>query len=309
MTVAIIGSVALEAHGIKLREAGDLDLVGSYKGVAAWIRRRYRGRIIELFPIEDGKKLYARIKDGPIIEADLTWGGTSHVELLDLIKQDCEEVDGTVIATPNICYMLKMSHRFRKNNPHFNKTRKDIAELRSRGCVIEARHKEFYTRRVRETLDYSHPSLNRSKANFFSDDGVGYVHDHDTIHLAVMLRDKPAYEFFKADAAEVLCSKDLFNALPQDIKVSAVYEESCVLAIERSLVPYPGVKTPEEAFLFALEKVCTSITSGWFRTFAWENYDAAVEMFRANQGDDLYWNRFQVALSEGRIAPYMAEAA
>lgn len=309
MAIALIGSAALLRHGIILREPGDIDLVGTYKEISAWVRRTYPGRVRELLPTNEGKKLVARIKDGPIIDAELVWPGNSSEALLKLITDEVQAgEDGLHVAPADVCMMLKQTHRFLRNSPFFLKTRRDLMALREMGVQFPERHREFYTRRLRETLDYSHPSLNRNKQSFFSDDGVGYVYDHDTIHLAVMLHDKPAYEFFKEDEAEVFCSKDLFGALPHDIKVSAVYEESCVLAVERCMVPFEN-QDPERAFLMALEKVCTSITSGWFRTFAWENYDAAVEMFRANQGDRLYWNRFQVALEDGLIEPYLAQAA
>ena len=53
---------------------------------------------------------------------------------------------------------------------------------------------------------------------------------------------------------------------------------SCVLALERSQIPNDFSVDPNKIFLYALEKVCTSITSGWFREFAWENYHLVVKM-------------------------------
>lgn len=304
MAIALIGSAALLRNGMTWREPGDLDLVGSYREVTAWIRETYRGRIQEMFPTDEGTKLVARIQDGPIIDVELVWPGNSSEALLELIVQEVEaQEDGLHVAPSDVCLMLKQTHRFRKNSPHFLKTRRDLLSLREMGVEFPERHREFYTRRLRETLNYSHPSLNRDKSQFFSDDGVGYVYDHDTIHLAVMLRDKPAYEFFKADQAEVFCSKDLFMALPHDIKVSAVYEESCVLAVERCMVPFEN-QDPRKAFLKALEKVCTSITSGWFREFAWTNYEQAVELYHsqvlAGKG---YYERFKEGLEKGIVKP------
>jgi hypothetical protein len=77
-----------------------------------------------------------------------------------------------------------------------------------------------------------------------------------------------------------------------------------VLAIERSLVPHPGKKTPEQAYLMALEKVCTSITSGWFREFAWENYEIASEYTKFA---DYMFAEFQEALARGEILPYKGD--
>ena len=77
-----------------------------------------------------------------------------------------------------------------------------------------------------------------------------------------------------------------------------------VLTIERSLVPYPGKKTPEQAYLMALEKVCTSITSGWFREFVWENYEIASEF--ANFADYMC-AKFQEALNRREILQYKGD--
>jgi hypothetical protein len=303
MAIALIGSAALKRNGVHLREAGDIDLVGTYKETSAWIRGSYPGQVRELLPTNEGKKLVARITDGTIIDVDLVWPGNSAEALLKLIVDEVEPQDGLYVAPVDVCMMLKQTHRFRKNSPHFLKTRRDLLALRDMGVEFPERHREFYTRRLRETLDYAHPVLNRNKESFFSDDGVGYVYDHDTIHLAVMLHDKPAYEFFKADAAEVFCSKDLFNALPQDIKVAAVYEESCVLAVERCMVPFEN-QDPERAFLMALEKVCTSITSGWFREFSWEHYDQAVALYHSQVlAGRSYYDLFKKGLEAGIVKP------
>ena len=42
----------------------------------------------------------------------------------------------------------------------------------------------------------------------------------------------------------------------------------------------------------ALMKVCTSITSGWFREYAWENYDKVLDLYN-ELGEDDYVQRFQ----------------
>jgi hypothetical protein len=101
------------------------------------------------------------------------------------------------------------------------------------------------------------------------------------------------------DGAEVLCSKSKFYTETYYTRLCGVYEEACVLAIERSLVPFPGRLTPEQAFELALIKVCTSITSGWFREFAWEHHDVVMDMARNRKFD--YFSRFQTALVDGKI--------
>lgn len=44
--------------------------------------------------------------------------------------------------------------------------------------------------------------------------------------------------------------------------------------------------------MMALEKVCTSITSGWFREYAYENYYEVVAMYH-KLGKNDYIKRFK----------------
>ena len=123
-----------------------------------------------------------------------------------------------------------------------------------------------------------------------------YTYDHDAIHRAVAYLEQPAYTYYKDDQAEVFCSKDKFFALRPEKRLYGVAEEAYVLALERSLIPHPGVLTPRKAFEMALMKVCTSITSGWFREFAWENYYDVVRIYNPD-----YFQMFQEARAGGKI--------
>jgi hypothetical protein len=198
--------------------------------------------------------------------------------------------------------MLKMSHRYLKNSPHFHKTMGDIKIMRAQGAKLQPDHMEFYKRRQTATYTYGHPKLNVNKTQFFNGDGVEYKYDHDSIHRSVMRGYQPAYEVYKEDQAEVFCSKELFEAAPMHVRLNGVLEEAMVLALERSQIPFPGMKTPLESFLMALEKVCTSITSGWFREFAWENFNEVLDLYDPN-----YVNQFWEDVKSGVVTPYVGE--
>jgi hypothetical protein len=73
-------------------------------------------------------------------------------------------------------------------------------------------------------------------------------------------------------------------------------EETYVLALERSLIPFPGKMQPRDAFKLALQKVCTSITSGWFREYAWNNYRKALESY-----DGGVFTNFWIDVSHGYV--------
>lgn len=54
--------------------------------------------------------------------------------------------------------------------------------------------------------------------------------------------------------------------------------------------------------MMALTKVCTSITSGKFREYAWENFDKVVDMYKAIGYD--YMVKINAAIADGRIREF-----
>ena len=96
-----------------------------------------------------------------------------------------------------------------------------------------------------------------------------------------------------------MTEKAKFFAQPREIQLNGVIEEAAVLAIERSLVPHAGVWTPEYAWKFALSKVCSSITSGWFRSFAYDNALEILKLYPAG-----YWEKFQKDVESGLVKPF-----
>lgn len=295
----VIGSKALALHGIEVdRPKYDIDVVGEYDEIIEFAKTQ--GTIKACYPVSKGNKLVVKT-DKVIIEGEITWIDSSAAALRDLIMNDPgtayeKRPNGYVIPSLNVLYMLKMSHRYLRNSPHFLKTMADIHLMRGTGASIDHRHAEFYKQRMKDTYDYAHPKLDQSKDNFFKDDGIKYIYDHDSIHEVVKRMDRPAYTFFKPENSEVMCDKDMFFSAPFNIRLNAGLEESMVLALERSQIPFPGLWTPERSFDFALMKVCTSITSGWFREFCYENYDAIRERYDPN-----YVTEFWQAVKDGKV--------
>lgn len=243
--------------------------------------------------------------DKKISEYEIAYSNSSSSILLDIAKRDSSVATLSpngidYIATPDTIFALKKSHRYLKNSPAFLKTMIDYRHLRSMGCKIPNSLRDWYTLRVGETYNYKHPRLkSTTKDDFFKDDQVPYKYDHDTIHLAVKHLDQPAYNYFKPNTAEVECSREMFEALDEKVKLYSVLEESYVLALERSQIPAPGVITPKQSFLIALSKVCTSITSGWWREYAYENYFKVLDMY-----SDSYIDRFKSGVDSGLVKPF-----
>lgn len=292
-----VGSTALECfdHVNLGREAKDVDLVctdADFKEYVKWhIRSGYRVIGLE----NKGSKKVAFLKsnvDGSnrIIEANI-WSQQDYCKIgSDSWMLDClpEKYYITVygkdhdfsldmhVVKPEVVLMMKLSHRYKKDSVHFHKTRQDILMLRQQGVELDDYLKEILVEREKLTNPSGY-KLNVNKKEFFTDN-VPYVVDHDNdLHIPLAHLDQPAYRYYMKDGAEVFCDKEKFFALPEEYRLYGVLEETYVLACERALIPH--CTDPKKAFDIALEKVATSVTSGWFREYAWENYDKIQSMY------------------------------
>jgi hypothetical protein len=288
--MVVIGSQALRTYTELDRIPRDLDLVGSYKEML---------KLVEpgspCYPTDGGKKYVLKNKVR-VVEFEITWPGSTAEMIVNLCG------DSTV-APIELLLALKMSHRFKKNSKHFLKTMDDIRLMRSMGVTVPDKYLTLLEARTAEALDYAHPKLSVSKAEFFSP-VVKYVYDHDSIHMVMKHQDRPAYEYFKPPGSEVLTSRLMFEQLPIGLQLNAVLEEAYVLALERSQIPYRNKIYPRASFLIALEKVCTSITSGWFREFAWEHYYDVLKLYH-----DTYVSRFWAHVGSGKVMLHHAASA
>lgn len=310
----LIGSRALiesNPHLAAIRPCSDWDYIATLKQVIKWIEEN-RANLKFAIPRDGGKYYHCRLNDGTNYEFELAWEGTSAKMLLDKYG------DGYCTAIEDDLYLIKMCHRYKKNSVHFMKTMNDIKLLRS--LVGESALNKWMNLpcnlplielRMKESYDYGHPKLNVTSKEFFNGDGIDYVYDHDSIHLAVALEERfhynslddkcyyekhPAYQRYMKEGSEVMTSKEKFMSVDEQIRLYGVYEEACVLALERSQIPHglgkEGGPTPRWSFEKALEKVCTSITSGFFREYAWEKHEDIMALYQ-ELGERDYIDRFE----------------
>lgn len=306
----VIGSRALEHHGLigydDIKNS-DWDFIAdeadwnAFKGRMLGAEVEVQNEDVRAFKcMHNGRETYFEAYIVPAIlgvkeiTGELTEEEkTSSYRLLKYAEGNCklDRMSNFRWATPAMCLAIKLSHRYKKNNPFFRKTMHHIRFLRNKDVRLTPYLEDIVKLRQKETLSYNHPKLDVTKNTFFND--TIYTLDHDSIHRAVALADRPAYTFYMKDGSEVMVDKEKFFALPEAIKLAGVYEETCVLALERSQVPnnFQNVSS-EHSFMMALEKVCTSITSGWFREYAWENYHKVVHMYKTLGVND-YIDRFK----------------
>lgn len=292
----LVGSraLALRRPEALLRAPRDFDFFCWRRELEPWVKRYYPASEAPIYV----DPATGRLVTVGNVEFELADARPSTAMLIDLVSSDPETtVTGMgLVPSFDVLFTIKKSHRYLKNSVHFWKTLGDYHMMKKLGGHVPKQYEEFLKLREKETYSYPHPKLNQGKMGFFNGDQVTYVYDHDTVHEAVKLFDQPAYTTFQKDGAEVQVDRKKFDALPHERKLASVVEEATVLAIERSLVPFPGVLTEEEAWRLAFSKVLTSITSGWWREFAYENAIEALRMYPKG-----YWDRFNQAVETGIV--------
>lgn len=293
----LIGSKAIKFHVPEWREPMDTDLVGTYEEAEEY-QKKHRPKVC--YPINSGDSIYMKASDGHITEIEVAWQGSRAEKLINFVMHESDTVclapGKLYVPSLDVLYLLKMSHRYKKDSPHFKKTLDDILELRKLGAKIRPEHQDFYEGRMKDTYHNVLPKLNQSKEGFFDNESSIYTLNHDCIHEAIKNLETPAYEYFKDGA--VWCSKELWDQCSEEVKLFAAYEEIGVLSIERSIFPFPDVDK-RWAFNLAHMKLASSISSGWFREFVWENYYKIQAMYSTE-----YLDKFYDALNNGRIKKF-----
>ena len=123
------------------------------------------------------------------------------------------------------------------------------------------------------------------------------------VNNTVSLKKLPAYTKYMKDDADVMTDADKFFQQNFQTQILGVVEETMVLALERFCFQpqnkkllrsgsYHQVKLPKYAFEFCLKKVCTTITSGYFREFAYIYYFEALKVYHelnpSEAGNEFY---------------------
>lgn len=304
--IILIGSQALSRYIPDVnKNSVDLDIVGEYDECNKFINNFRKDKPFSMYPANRGKKTIAKWKVTKepisIVEAEIAWPESSSESLVKTVLEKDEHVKDGVFTIPSLdfLYTLKMSHRYLKDSPHFLKTMQHIRIMRSMGAKIRPEFQEFLKLREHETYWYKHPKLNVEKKDFFDGDGVPYEYDHDSIHESMKHLERPAYTYYMVDGEQVLTSRKKWDSVSEQVRLFGALEEIQVLALERSYIPFKDKVKPEDSFKMAAIKAASSITSGYFREFIWENFEKIMGMYEPD-----YTERFETALANGIIKPF-----
>ena len=293
----IVGSTALKKIIPDSREPHDLDIVvpqDKIEEVATQYGKitssgdyyytvRDQDKVIELLIAEPGNAMWMYLERYNAFE------GEHYIDLAGL-------------------YSLKKSHI---HFPlHFNKHIRDYCFLHQemKGVdqmpEITKKNKEDIQERLGKRV--ISPSLKKSVKDFFgqSDGMVLSWFVHDDIHKVMAHKDKPMYEYMQKDLEQAWCSRDLWDNFSFAEKCRCVLEEAYVIALERKIIPIlyggennNGYFSPKGALVWSMSRVCTNLTSGWFRKFATDNYTSIMDQY----ADKNYATKFLTAVDTGKI--------
>lgn len=276
----LVGSRALN-YWIPDRKVNDWDVITTRDELKAW-HQANSSNILSEVSAWNGNKAHFRLSDQSRIEFEIATPDSSTQQLLDL-SSDYPEISfgGMKLKVPpsEILFLVKKSHITKPINwwKHIN----DYHLLKGIGAdkKLDDHLNEILKLRIAETdkrYPSPKPSLNMPNEKFFgkSQKVVGRTFNHDDLHLVTCFYDEPLHAKMKFDRSKALVEKSLWDAFSYDDKIKAVQEEAFAIALERKVIPaINNQKSIDQtlAFRHAVERICTTLTAGWFREFAIEN--------------------------------------
>lgn len=288
----IVGSVALNKYD-NTRTTKDLDII-CYKSQVPLLETLFNTR--DRVDKNEFKTLL-RDSSGRQIECMLADGLEGFQYMLEYHKDK------------NLCYAnewelqsVKLSHIYRPIR--FKKHIEDLHNLQGLSGTLNSTVREniLYKMLLKDQEKiHGHlktPNLNKSSKSFFNDNVIK-IFNHDDIHEIVAHKEKPMYTYMQKEGSEVLCDKSLWDRFTHQDKINTVLEETYVIALERKLLPsiFLAKKhyTEQEAFDYAIMRICTTLCRGWFREFAVDNYMQIQKSFKP------YLNKFLKAFEDNKI--------
>lgn len=284
VNLLIIGSYAIK--DLVVRPVKDLDVVCYKKDIAKIIKEIFISADYTFSIVTWAEhNITLRINDAFNLELLMADGQN----LFDYLLTNFPNLK---VADKPICYAIKMGHIYRPGKA-WQKHMDDIVLIRkhSARCSRPVVGKWIIMHRLgtnKRLGSLKTPKLNGvTKKDFFDDKVVKYL-EHDNIHKAMSLYGDgaPAYERMQLDDGTVTCYRELWDLMEDYWKIRCVYEEACVIALERHIIPFlktgKMTLTPENAFKWALMRICTTLCSGYFRAFAVRHYNGVMAFYKDN---------------------------
>lgn len=305
--ICVIGSFALLHHYYNefRKNVKDLDIVMPKKYLPIFLENKeVEWRNVEDKDLQTADSIKLKVKANPLPIEILFSDGVGSLELI--LDQLCKD---DFYAPLEVLYSIKKAHihfpiKFHKHIIDLMFIRYKLREklgitldqdLEAEGDLLDyypgltyMHFKETEKRRGKLKT----PKMTEDKAQFFgkSKNFVKSYYVHDNMHLAMAHDKDPVYLKILKSGAEVETDHELWKKLSIQQKIWCVLEEVYVIALERKILPglfddkscraldIP-VWTFEQAFDWALMRVCTTLCDGFFRDFAVRAFDEISKQY------------------------------
>jgi hypothetical protein len=213
-----------------------------------------------------------------------TFDQVGNYDLLNYASTHWIEIGGqrVYVVNPVGLAIVKRSHLWcdRKFEKHMTQYNMYLKVFRP---FFTDKDEEVLNKRIKLTMSaypQGNPNLMQTVEDFF-DDAVTKKYNHDYLHELFAYHEEPLYKKLQKDLSLAWCDKKLWYNLSHADKLRCIAEEAYVISTERFLVPSDW-KTPAKlAFYKSVNKICTTLCSGWFRDYAIDNYTEVLDMFDA----------------------------
>lgn len=274
--ILLIGSQAARAWFPDFpREPRDWDAIAPLADIAAWAK--VNAPIISRLVPTSAHKYGCRLVDGTRIEFEVAQPYPSP-SLIYPAHREFRRVAfpgaDAFAVTPDFLWAIKRAHAVFPIR--WEKTMHDLHWLAERIGPVGSRVSAFCNlRRGEHEARYEQRKVKLAMSNeaFFakSEKYVQRRIPHDRLHEIVAYGPRPLFERFKTDLSKASLDRKLFKEAPLSDRINLVREEAMVIALERYIIPNPAMNY-HNAYSTALKRICTTLTSGWFRDFAVDHW-------------------------------------
>ncbi len=306
----LVGSQAAYFHFLDFRVPKDWDVFCTISELSKWVLKN-KENINSYFLDVNKSKFFATTKTKRKFEFSI-YNNVFNENEKSSAQLFCEArsnqlhvLDDFYVASPQTLLFLKTTHitypiHWDKNieDYHFLKSNVDLANCENKE-MIGYMVRKYETDKKFKNKKSKNKSLKMSNDDFFlKSKSVERFYLHDDLHVATSYYSEPLYSSLKYDKTKAFIDKELFDKLQHIDKIRTVREECYAIALERKIIPgwqkHVDIDSTE-AFNYALKRVCTTLTSGWFRWFAIENWPE-IRKFDVD-----YVGKFTEAVNSGKI--------
>ena len=298
----LIGSQALAAHGLRgPQQVKDLDLIGRFDEVA--VLRGWLGERVEREREEHGHRQVFYLRAGePWQRVEIDHEQSLSDQMLPgLGPHTTTELLGGQVQVPpvEVLYLIKRAHA---NVPvHYDKTIRDLIDLKPRVGEFSQAQLDFYRQRKRECQDRyqlqrQRFSLSIRNEDFFDLSNHVRLYEHDDLHEAVAhTPGQPLYKRCKRDLTLAKIDTDLFEQLSMEDRLRMVQEEFMVIGVERFYL-HEHTLPCAQVYRRGMHKTIRDLFVGYFQDFCIDHIDRLVQPPPHD-----FIGAFEAALHEGRV--------